>query len=149
MGKGVVSVFQRRISGARWAAGGQTKSSVQQAEPPVADAKGDQRGMGQHSGVWSSAVSAVVWNLPQLYLENGVHPPFWVFSINVLAPLMPSGECTQEPMGGTRLLCLTPLLASVEFPQEPICGWSLSADLSVLVSCVGILGVSPCQTCLF
>ena len=75
MGKGVVSVFQRRISGARWAAGGQTKSSVQQAEPPVADAKGDQRGMGQHSGVWSSAVSAVVWNLPQLYLENGVHPP--------------------------------------------------------------------------
>ena len=35
----------------------------------------DQRGMEQPSGVWSSAVSAVVWNLPQLYLESGVlHP---------------------------------------------------------------------------
>ena len=41
----------------------------------VADAKGDLRGMEQHPGVWSSAVSAVVSNLPQLYLESGVlHP---------------------------------------------------------------------------
>ena len=31
--------------------------------------------MEQHSGVWNSAVSAVVWKLPQLYLENGVYPP--------------------------------------------------------------------------
>ena len=36
------------------------------AEPPTADAKGDQCGMEQHSGVWSSAVTAVVWSLPQL-----------------------------------------------------------------------------------
>ena len=26
----------------------------------------------QHSGVWGSAVLAVVWSLPQLYLERGV-----------------------------------------------------------------------------
>ena len=42
------------------------------AEPPAPDAKGDQRGVGQHSGVWSSAVSAVVWSLPQLYLGSGI-----------------------------------------------------------------------------
>ena len=35
----------------------------------------DQRGMEQHFGAWSSAVSAVLWSLPQLYLESGVlHP---------------------------------------------------------------------------
>ena len=45
------------------------------AEPLVADAKGDERGMEQHSGVRSLDVSAAVWNLPQLYLESGVlHP---------------------------------------------------------------------------
>ena len=45
------------------------------AEPPAADAKGDQRGVGQPAGVWSSAVSAVVWSLPQLHLGSGVlHP---------------------------------------------------------------------------
>ena len=31
------------------------------------DAKGDQHGVEQPSGVWSLAVSAVVWKLPQLY----------------------------------------------------------------------------------
>ena len=41
----------------------------------MADAKGDQCGVEQHSGMWSSAVSAVVWSLPQLYLESGIlHP---------------------------------------------------------------------------
>ena len=44
------------------------------AEPPAADAKGDQCGMEQRCGVWSSAVPAVVWNLPQVYLESGVLP---------------------------------------------------------------------------
>ena len=34
------------------------------------NAKGDQRGMEQLSGVWSSAVSTVMWSLPQLYLES-------------------------------------------------------------------------------
>ena len=49
-----------------WAAG-QTKSSVQWV--------GASSGTEQHSAVWSSAVSAVVWSLPQLYLESGVvHP---------------------------------------------------------------------------
>ena len=45
------------------------------AEPPAADAKGDQGGVEQHPGVWSSAASAVGWSVPQLYLESGVlHP---------------------------------------------------------------------------
>ena len=69
--KGGISVLKGRISGARWAAG-QTKSSVQsRAEPPAHD-KGDQCGAEQPSGAWGSAVSAVAWSLPQLYLENGV-----------------------------------------------------------------------------
>ena len=125
VGKGVVSVFQRRISGARWAAGGQTKSSVQQAEPPVADAKGDQRGMGQHSGVWSSAVSAVVWSLPQLYPESGgLHPPGSL------------DKClgTSDAKGGTH--------------AGAYLWWSCSADTAVLIPCADILGVSACQTCL-
>ena len=37
--------------------------------------KGDQHGMEQLCGVWSSAVSAVLWSLPQLYLERGVLLP--------------------------------------------------------------------------
>ena len=46
-----------------------------QAELPAADAKGDHHGLEPLSGVWNSAVSAVGWNLPQLYLESGVlHP---------------------------------------------------------------------------
>ena len=55
------------------------------AEPPVADAKGDHHDMEQHSGVWSSAVSAVVWNLPQLDLESGDSTLLGLL-INVLAP---------------------------------------------------------------
>ena len=71
MGKGVFSILQGRISGASWAAE-QTVLSIR-AELPAAGAKGDQHGMGQHFGEWSSAVSAVVWRL--LYLERGVlHP---------------------------------------------------------------------------
>ena len=74
------------------------KSSVQQAEPPVANAKGDQCGMGQQSGVWNLAVSAVVWSLPHYTLKVVYTPPFWAFSINILALLMPSGELAQEPI---------------------------------------------------
>ena len=74
VGKGVVNILQGRISRARWAAG-QTKSSIQQGRASGGDAKGDQSGVEQHSGAWNSAVSAVGWNLPQLYLESGVlHP---------------------------------------------------------------------------
>ena len=54
--------------------GQQSRRSPQssRAEPAEADAKGDQHGVEQHSGVWSSAVSAVVWSLPEVYLERGV-----------------------------------------------------------------------------
>ena len=40
----------------------------------MADAKGDQHGMEQHSGVWSSALSSGL-GLTQLYLESGVLYP--------------------------------------------------------------------------
>ena len=42
--------------------GQQDRQSPQssRAEPPAVSAKGDQRGVGQHSGVWSLTVSAVV-----------------------------------------------------------------------------------------
>ena len=39
------------------------------------DAKGDKCSMEQPSGVWSLAVSAVVWSLSQLYLESGILQP--------------------------------------------------------------------------
>ena len=72
------------------------------AEPLATNAKGHQLGVKQPAGVWSSAVSAVVWSLPQLYLQIGVLRPC-VSLINVLVPLMPSGEFAQEPMGGPAL----------------------------------------------
>ena len=54
---------------------GRPSPQSSRADPPLADAKGDQCGLEQHSGVWSSAVAAVVWSLPQLYLESGgLHP---------------------------------------------------------------------------
>ena len=49
------------------------------AAPLAADTKGDPWGVEQHCGVWSLAVSTVVWNLPQLYLESGVLHPFRSF----------------------------------------------------------------------
>ena len=87
----------------------------------MANAKGDQRGMEQHAGVWSLAVSAVVWSLS--CTQKVVHSTLLGLLINVLVPMMPS----------------------VGFPQEPICGWSRSADMAVLTTCADILGVSPCQ----
>ena len=94
-------------------------------EPLAADAKGDQCGMEQHAGVRSSALSAVVWSLPQWHLDSGGLHRLGLF-INVLTPLMESGES----------------------PQKPIHGWSCPADTSVLITCAGILGVSLCHTCL-
>ena len=58
---------------------GRRSPQSSRAEPLAADAKGDQRGVEQHSGVWSLAVSAVVWSLPQLHLESGVLHPSWSF----------------------------------------------------------------------
>ena len=102
MGNGVISVLQGRISGARGAAG-QTKSSVQQGKPLEADDKGDRHDMEQHSGEWSSAVSAAVWSLPQLYLENGVLHPLGLL-ISILGPPLASGDYPQGlPMGGPTL----------------------------------------------
>ena len=142
MGKGVVSVLKGRISGARWAAE-QTKSSVQQGRASS----------GQYQGrsAWRGAAS---WCVELGCLSSGLEPasvvpskwcapPFWVFLINVLAPLMQSVEVAQKPLGDPWLFCLTSLLASVEFPQEPICGWSRSADTAALTTCAS---VSPCQT---
>ena len=90
--------------------------------------------MEQHSGEWSSAVSAAVWSLPQLYLENSVLHPLGLL-ISVFAPLLARVEFAQEPVGGTWLFCLAPLMASVEFPQEPVYGWSCSAEMLVLQIC--------------
>ena len=58
---------------------GRQSPQSSRAEPSAADAKGDQCGVEQPSGVWSLAVSAAVWNLPQLYLESGVLHPFRSF----------------------------------------------------------------------
>ena len=53
---------------------GRQSPQSSRAEPLVADAKGDQCGMEQNHGVWSSAVWAMAWSLPQLYLESsGLH----------------------------------------------------------------------------
>ena len=81
--------------------------------------------MEQHSGVWSLAVSAVAWSLPQLYPESGV--------------LHRSGtldKCLGTPDGKWGL------------SPGTICGWSRSADVDVLVTCAGNVGVSPYQMCL-
>ena len=64
---------------------------------------------------------SMVWSLPQLYFESLLG-----LLVSVLSPLMPRGE----------------------FPQEPTCGWSLSADVALLITWAAVLGVSPCQMCL-
>ena len=120
MGKRVASILQGRISGARWAAGQCSQSS--RAEPPATDAKGDEHGVEQHSGVWSWAVSAVVRSLPQLHLDSGAFHPSGSFD-----------KCLGSPDGKCGI------------SQEPVYGWSRSADTAVLVTCASILGVTPCQ----
>ena len=47
-------------------------------EPLEANAKGEQCDLEQHCGVWTW-LSAVVWNLTQLYPESGVLHPFGSF----------------------------------------------------------------------
>ena len=91
VGKGVVSILQGRLSGARWAAG-QMTSSVQQSRALSGQCRG--RSAWHGAALWcvDLAVSAVVWNLPQLYLESGVYSTLLGLLINVLEPLMASGQ---------------------------------------------------------
>ena len=100
-------------------------------EPPAADAKGDQRGVGQHSGVWSSTLVCGArlsqqWSGACLSYALEVVYATHLGLFDVLAPLMASGNLPRSlSMGG-------PTLQTGLF-------WS---------PCVGILGVSPCQMCL-
>ena len=68
----------------------------------MADAKGDQCGMEQLSGVWSLAGSAVAWNLPQLYLQSGMYSILLGLFDKYLGTPDASGKFSQEPMGSTR-----------------------------------------------
>ena len=45
---------------------------------------------------------------------------------------------------GLLISVLAPLMPSGEFSQDPIYGWPHSADLTILTTCADILGVSPC-----
>ena len=116
------------------------------AEPPVAGAEGDQHGIEQHSGVWSSSVSAVAWNLPQLYLESGVLHPSGSFDKCLCTPAGKSGICPGACGWYMAVLLGTP---------DGKCGISPGACLWVVLLCIwmflsheDILGVSPCQMCL-
>ena len=123
VGKGLISVLQGRISGARWAAG-QLKSSVQQGRASGSRCQGRLAWRG--AALWVVALGCLSCGLEPASVTPGEWwtPPFWVFLINVLAPPMPS----------------------VEFPQESSCGGSCSADTAPLTTCADIIGVSPCCT---
>ena len=58
------------------------------------DAKGDQHGMEQHSDVGHSAVSTVVWSLPQLYFESVFSTLLGVFDKCLGTP---DGQCGISP----------------------------------------------------
>ena len=125
VGKGVVSVLQGRVSGARWAAG-QAKSSVQQGRSSVGWCQGRPGWPG--AALWCVELSCCSSGLEPAPVVpwKWWSPPFCVFSIKVLAPLMPSAE----------------------FAQEPISGWSRWADMATLNMCPDLLSGSPCQVCL-
>ena len=76
---------------------GRRSPQFSRAHPPAANAKGDLCVVEQHSGVWSPAVSAVVWSLPQLYLKV-VYSTLLGLLLSILAPLLASGEFPQEPV---------------------------------------------------
>ena len=103
--------------------GQQSRHSPQssRAELPVADVKGDQCGVEQHSGVWSSWCGTCL---------------SYTHESNVLFPSGSLDKCLGTPDG------------EWDFPQDPVYGWSCSSDTAVLVTCADILGVSPCQVCL-
>ena len=97
--------FIKRTSGAE-VGSRQTKSWAQQGRASSGTAGWRLALRGQHLGVWSSAVSAVVGSLPQLY---------------------PRGSCILErvPALGLFIRVLGTLIASGEFPQEPVSGPAL------------------------
>ena len=70
------------------------------AEPSAADAQGDQHGLEQHAGVWSS-LGCLSSALEPASVTPGTWctQRFWVSWISVLAPLTPSVEFAQQAMG--------------------------------------------------
>ena len=146
VGKGVISIFQGGISGARWAAG-QVKSSVQQDRASGSQCQG--RSVWHRAALWCVELGCLSSGLEpaSLISSKWCTPHSWVFLINVLAPPMASVEFAWELMGGTRLLCLTSLLGSGGCPQGAVYRWSRSADKTTLTTGADILSVSPCQMC--
>ena len=104
---------------------GRQSPQSSRAEPPAANVKGEQCGM---AALWCVELGCLSSGLEPVSVTpwKWWTPPFWVYSVNVLAPL----------------------LASVEFPQKPICGWCRSADMATLTTCADMVSVSSYQTCL-
>ena len=101
------------------------------AGPPAADAKGDQRGVGWPSGVCGSAVSAVLWSLPQLSLESGGLDTSGSFD-----KCLARGAFSQKPVGGP---------APQTRPPWPVCGHRRCVswpDVSALTQAVPFLNRS-------
>ena len=130
----VVSFLQGGMSAARWAAG-QTKSSVQQGRASGTRCQG--RSAWRGAALWGVELSCLSSGLEPASVTPSkcCTPPFWVFLISVLAPLVPNVEFSQESIGDTWLFCFIPVLASMDFPQEPVYGWSCSAEMLVLQIC--------------
>ena len=80
-------------------------SASTDAEPPAADAKGDQCAVEQHCGMWSSAVSAVVWGLPPSVIPlRVVYSTLLGLLISVSAPCWWVGNSPRSlPLGGSAL----------------------------------------------
>ena len=89
-------VLEGRIPRVRWATGKMVANAKGDCSTPLLEQCSSAAPMLLHTTlVWSSAVSAVVWNL-----ESGALHPLGLL-ISVLAPLMASGDYPQEPsMGG-------------------------------------------------
>ena len=112
-----------------WVQQGRQSAQSSRAEPLAADDKGDQCGMEQHPGVWSSAVSAVAWNWP-CYTLKVVYPTLLGLFNKCIGT--PDGKCGIHPGA---YLWVTPRVSS--------------ADTTTLTIRAVILSVSPCQMCLF
>ena len=102
--------------------------------------------MEKHSGVRSSTFSAVVWNLPQLYLESG--------GLHLLS-LFDKCLCTSDGQCGVfpgacgwyvAVLLDTPDGKWGTSPGVYLSRGGCSAYMAILITCVDIIGVS--QTCL-
>ena len=120
---------------------GRQSPQSSRAEPLAVNVKGDQQGMEQPSGVWSSAIWTVVWSLPQLYLESGAINPSGSFDKCLGTP---DGEWGISPGAylwmaslwrhGFLTMCAS---RCVSLP-----------GVSALIMCTGNLAVSPYQMCL-